>query len=147
MAYSYQLLTDEVERAQGIRAILGVDEEELPLADIDQLFAGPAAELEVLGRLTGWETLLEVTAIKLAVMYYAAGYLLPAVKNKVLSLESDNRSTASRLKSAFDKDPSYYFGLGSKYVEQVANQLSAQASSSKTLFTVVPPARDEITGA
>lgn len=146
MAYSYQLLTDDIERAQGIRAILGADEEELPLTDIDQLFAAPAAELEVLNQLTGWEALQDVTTVKLAVMYYAAGYLLPAVKNKVLSMESDNRSTTTRLKNAFSNDPSYYFALGSKYAEQSAKQLSTQTNTSRTLFTVVSPAVNEITG-
>ena len=146
MAYSYQLLTDDVERAQGIRGILGVDEEELSTLDIDQLFAAPAAELEILARLPGWETLADPVYVKLAAMYYAAAYLLPSVKNKVLGLESDNRSTASRLKTAFDKEPSYYTSQGNKYAEQAGKQISTQAGVTRTLFSAVPPARDEITG-
>lgn len=136
---------------QDTQALLGISDEELSEDDIMTLpFAG-AAELKLIGLVPNVKNILEDTqtsdstkiSLTLAFINIIAYYVYPSLKAKILYSESDNKTIGTRFKDALSRDRNEFMADAIKYIEATG---VTSTIASYTLFDIVPPNIDVITG-
>lgn len=146
MSYEYKIALDPDIYDQ-FRSILGVTAEEFTDTEIDLLPIMPAAEREVIKLVPSYATLLGTDLsydLQLATLYFAAVNALPSLRFKLLEVETDNKTTAQRFKSALSAEPNY-LQKAQKYITDINDSL-ASFNSNRVVFEISTPAIDAITG-
>jgi len=129
-----------------LRTMLGVTEDELTDNEINALPIMPAAERDVVRLIPDYANVLATdleTDLFLAVLNYAAFYAVPGIKVKLLQTETDNKTTATRFKDAVAMSPTSF---KAKAARHVANVLGIDGFADTTIFDLVKPDADVITG-
>ena len=128
-----------------LRTMMGVTIDELTDAEINSLPIMPSAERDVVRLVPNYNDILYTeleTDLFLAVLSYAAFYALPGVKLKILQIESDNKTSASRFKDAISVSPTSYKAKAARYI---ANVLGIEGFTG-TILDLHKPNTDVITG-
>lgn len=136
---------------QDLYALLGISSEDLSEDDILTLpFAG-AAELNLIELVPTAKAILENVStpesskikLTLAFINLIAYYVYPSLKTKLLYSESDNKTIGTRFKDALSRDRSEF---KAEAIKQIASTGINTTISNYTLFEVITPAIDVISG-
>lgn len=128
-----------------IRQTLGMTEDELSDAEIDNPFVLPYIEGAMVEALPSWESLNDygLAAFQRATMLRVAVTLLPRARLRLTQMESDNKSITQRW--GYMQWSELEGMLWGQYAEAV-NSIPAMALPTKDLIVSAAPPRDEITG-
>lgn len=140
-----------IEYLDSVRALLGVTTEELPDNVLLTLSIVGQAEQDLYLLIPTVKTELEaydteefrINQLMLVFINLIAFYAFMPLKVSLLASETDNKTMATRFKDALSRDPNEFKNNAKKLAAQVSSNV---AYGTPDLFSVVPPAKDVITG-